>query len=143
MSRVFQRRVSAAALSIAAFVAPPCLAEELAIAESEAERRANAATAAAGKGDPLLNDAPWTTESIRVTARGTANDWPSALATDVVTHDDAIAAPADFQDLITRVPGVGATGQNGIFETFSIRGSGANGILILVGGRPITAQGPA
>ena len=49
-------------------------------------------------------------------------------------------APADFQDLITRVPGVGATGQNGIFETFSIRGSGGNGILILVGGMPVTAQ---
>ena len=80
------------------------------------------------------------TDAIRVTARGTANDWPSALATDVLSYPDAVAAPSDFQDLITRVPGVGATGQNGIFETFSIRGSGANGILILVGGMPITAQ---
>lgn len=58
----------------------------------------------------------------------------------MLTYQDAVAAPSDFQDLITRVPGVAATGQNGIFETFSIRGSGANGILILVGGMPITAQ---
>lgn len=140
MARVFQRSVSAAAFSIAAFVAPPAIAETAAPVENESEPRASAAGAGAGGQDPLMNDAPWTTESIRVTARGTANDWPSALATDVVTYDDAIAAPADFQDLITRIPGVGATGQNGIFETFSIRGSGANGILILVGGMPITAQ---
>lgn len=142
MARAFQRGASAAALSIAAFAAPPLLAEELSVAESESERRSqeSGVASSAGRPDSLLKDTPWTTESIRVTARGTANDWPSALATDLVAYDDAIAAPADFQDLITRIPGVGATGQNGIFETFSIRGSGANGILILVGGMPITAQ---
>lgn len=90
--------------------------------------------------DALDKQAPWITEAVRVTARGTANDYPSALATQVITFQEAIGSPADFQDLITRVPGVGATGQNGLFETFSIRGSGANNILILVGGMPITAQ---
>ncbi|MBK9657608.1 MAG: TonB-dependent receptor plug domain-containing protein [Rhodanobacteraceae bacterium] len=84
---------------------------------------------------------PWTSDAINVTARGTAADFPSALATDVLTwRQDAVAAPSDFQDLIIRVPGIGATGQNGLFETFSIRGSGGNGILVLVGGMPITAQ---
>ncbi len=80
------------------------------------------------------------TAPVTVTARGTAADLPSALATDVVHWQDAVGAPSDFQDLVTRVPGIGATGQNGLFETFSIRGSGGNGILVLVGGMPITAQ---
>lgn len=79
-------------------------------------------------------------EAISVTAKGTAADAPSALATTVLSWREEVAPPADFQDLIVRVPGIGATGQNGIFETFSIRGSGGNGILVLVGGMPITAQ---
>ena len=86
------------------------------------------------------NAAPWVGESVRVTAKGTAADWPSTLATELLDYTDAIAAPSDFQDLIVRVPGVAATGQNGLFETFSIRGSGGNEILILVGGMPVTAQ---
>lgn len=73
-------------------------------------------------------------------ARGTAADVPTALATEVLTWQDSISAPVDFQDLITRLPGIGATGQNGLFETFSIRGSGGSGILVLVGGMPISAQ---
>ncbi len=84
--------------------------------------------------------APWEGAPIEVTAKGTAADWPTTLATEVLTYDDAVAAPADFQDWITRVPGIGATGQNGIFETFSIRGSGGNGILILAAGVPVAAQ---
>lgn len=79
-------------------------------------------------------------DTIEVSARGTAADLPTALATDLLDPQQAIAAPADFQDLVTRVPGVTATGQNGLFETFSIRGSGGNGILVLVGGMPVTAQ---
>jgi iron complex outermembrane receptor protein len=82
----------------------------------------------------------WTGEIVRVTAKGTAADAPDALAIEFVDWEHAVAAPTDFQDLVTELPGVGATGQNGLFETFSIRGSGANGILILVGGIPITAQ---
>lgn len=81
------------------------------------------------------------TATVEVTAAlGTAADAPDALATTVIHADDALAEPADFQDLVTRVPGVGATGQNGIFETFSIRGSGANNIQILFAGMPLTAQ---
>jgi iron complex outermembrane receptor protein len=80
------------------------------------------------------------TEQIVVSAKGTAADTPDALATEVVHVDDAVAHPSDVQDLITRVPGVGATGQNGIFETFSIRGSGANNVGILYAGMPLTAQ---
>jgi len=102
----------------------------LASAEAEAE----AAAIAASKSNPYR--AP----EVTVTAKGTVADVPSALATEVVDWQDAIAAPVDFQDLITRVPGVGSTGQNGLFETFSIRGSGGNGILVLVGGTPVTAQ---
>ena len=82
----------------------------------------------------------WLSGPVEVKAKGTAADLPSALATDVITWQEAVASPIDFQDLITRLPGVGATGQNGIFETFSIRGSGGNGILVVVGGMPITAQ---
>ena len=143
MSRLFRQTALAAAFNFAAFAAPTVVAEDLLGSEaSESERRNSLASVATAKNPSAatLDQAPWQTEAIRVTARGTANDWPSALATDVVTYQEAIAAPSDFQDLITRVPGVTATGQNGIFETFSIRGSGANGILILVGGMPITAQ---
>lgn len=102
-------------------------------------------THAAGAGeaaqatDPATQE-PWVSEAVQVTAKGTAADLPSALATDVITWQEAVAAPVDFQDLIVRLPGVGATGQNGIFETFSIRGSGGNGILVVVGGTPVTAQ---
>lgn len=77
---------------------------------------------------------------IEVTARGTAADWPSALATATLDYGEAIAAPVDVQDWLLRTPGVAATGQNGLFETFSIRGNGGNAILTLVGGMPITAQ---
>jgi iron complex outermembrane receptor protein len=85
-------------------------------------------------------DQTWTSDAVNVTARGTAADVPSALATDIVTWQDSVAAPSDFQDLITRMPGIGSTGQNGLFETFSIRGSGGSGILVVVGGMPVTAQ---
>lgn len=77
---------------------------------------------------------------VEVTARGTAADWPSALATDTLDYREAVAAPVDVQDWVLRTPGVAATGQNGLFETFSIRGNGGNAILTLVGGMPITAQ---
>jgi iron complex outermembrane receptor protein len=86
------------------------------------------------------SDQTWTSDAVNVTARGTAADVPSALATDIVTWQDSVAAPSDFQDLITRMPGIGSTGQNGLFETFSIRGSGGSGILVVVGGMPVTAQ---
>ena len=80
------------------------------------------------------------TEQVVVTAKGTAADTADALAIEIVQVETAVARPTDFQDLITRVPGVGATGQNGLFETFSIRGSGANNIAILFAGMPLTAQ---
>ncbi len=125
MSHSFKRHVLAAALSAAIFGAPPVFAAENATEGAEIE--------AAG-------DAPWQGEAVNVTAKGTAADVPSALATDVLTWQESVGEPLDFQDLITRVPGIGATGQNGLFETFSIRGSGGNGILVVVGGMPVTAQ---
>lgn len=81
-----------------------------------------------------------TLDGIEVVARGTATDVPDTLTTDVIAWREAPSAPVDVQDLLLRLPGVGATGQNGAFETFSIRGSGGNGILVLLGGMPITAQ---
>lgn len=142
MSRLIQRTALATSFNIAALVTPTAFADDLFESKAEEARQRSSSSSKSGTkaGTSHPMDAPWMTDAIRVTARGTANDWPSALATDVLTYQDAIAAPSDFQDLITRVPGVGATGQNGIFETFSIRGSGANSILILVGGMPITAQ---
>ena len=95
---------------------------------------------AAVAAEPETTDDAHTIDEVKVTAKGTAADVPSALATEVITWQDAIGSPSDFQDLVTRVPGVGATGQNGIFETFSIRGSAGNGILVVVGGMPVTAQ---
>ena len=142
MSRLLQRTAIAAAFNLVALASAGAFAEDSNEAgDADATwREGTSMTTDRKSGPPQDNDAPWQTDPVQVTARGTANDWPSALATDVLTYQDAVAAPTDFQDLITRVPGVGATGQNGIFETFSIRGSGANGILILVGGMPITAQ---
>ena len=134
MQYAFPRRALYAALSVAACAATPALAldaaarDDASAAETDDERAVR------------NNPAPWVGESVKVTAKGTAADWPSTLATEVLTWQSSIAAPSDFQDLITRVPGIGATGQNGIFETFSIRGSGGNEILILVGGMPVTAQ---
>ncbi|MDN5864213.1 MAG: TonB-dependent receptor [Gammaproteobacteria bacterium] len=89
---------------------------------------------------PIKTDETVQLEPIVVSARGTAADVPTTLATYYVRYENAIAAPSDFQDWITRVPGVGATGQNGIFETFSLRGLTANEILMLVAGVPITSQ---
>lgn len=113
-------------------VAAPAIEEALEEAQSEGEGGARKSRASAA--DDVR------TEKVVVVAKGTAADVPDALATEVVRYDDAIARPADFQDLITRVPGVGATGQNGIFETFSVRGSGANNVAILFAGMPLTAQ---
>jgi iron complex outermembrane receptor protein len=81
-----------------------------------------------------------TLDEVTVVAKGTAADAPSTLSSQVIDWRAAPGAPLDVQDMLARVPGVGATGQNGIFETFSIRGSGGNGILVLLGGMPITAQ---
>ncbi len=81
-----------------------------------------------------------TLDEITVVAKGTAADAPSSLSSQLIDWRDSPGAPLDVQDMLVRVPGVGATGQNGIFETFSIRGSGGNGILVLLGGMPITAQ---
>ncbi|MCB1642423.1 MAG: hypothetical protein KDI37_11870, partial [Xanthomonadales bacterium] len=53
-------------------------------------------------------------DAVEVTALGTAADVPLALATEVIGWQDSVAAPQDFQDLIVRAPGVGATGQNGL-----------------------------
>ncbi|MEZ5462886.1 TonB-dependent receptor [Dokdonella sp.] len=140
MSSALRRSTLAAATSTAILFTMPVLGQENSGNEAEAREEEKAEAYLQTSRDPLMQDTPWTTDAIRVTARGTANDWPSALATDVITYENAVAAPADFQDLVTRIPGIGVTGQNGLFETFSIRGSGANGILILFGGMPLTAQ---
>jgi iron complex outermembrane receptor protein len=127
------RSVLAAAIAVAAFGVAPVSAEEARISLEDSKERDDGSS---GSG----RDKPWMSDAVTVTAKGTAADFPSALATDVLTWADAVGSPSDFQDLITRMPGIGATGQNGIFETFSIRGSGGNGILVLVGGMPVTAQ---
>lgn len=79
-------------------------------------------------------------DAIEVVAQGTAVDTVDTLSSSQISWREAPGAPVDVQDLLLRIPGVAATGQNGAFETFSIRGSGAGGILVLFGGMPITAQ---
>jgi len=130
--RKIRKSVFAAAFGVAPFAAGSALAED---AARPGEGENDETSASEGE-----TRRAWTGEVVRVTAKGTAADAPDALAVEFVDWEHALAAPADFQDLVTRLPGVGATGQNGLFETFSIRGSGANGILILVGGIPITSQ---
>ena len=123
------RNALAAAFALALCPAVPAFAEA---AEAEETRES--------KRDDESDD-PVRVPVVEVTAaRGTATDSPDALAVDLVNYADAIAAPSDFQDLITRIPGVGATGQNGIFETFSVRGSGANEVQILFASMPLTSQ---
>ncbi len=129
------RGAFAAILSVAACTTAPALAAGE--PDSLAEREDAEDGGGERRGD--TTDA-WHGDTVHVTAKGTAADVPDMLATDVVRWDEAIAAPPDVQDLVTRMPGVGATGQNGLFETFSIRGSGANGILVLLGGMPLSAQ---
>jgi iron complex outermembrane receptor protein len=129
--RKIQKSVFAAAFGMAPFAAGSALAEDAA--------RPDERESETGESQRETRRA-WTGEVVSVTAKGTAADVPDALAVEFVDHAHAVGAPQDFQDLVTELPGVGATGQNGLFETFSIRGSGANGILILVGGIPITAQ---
>lgn len=97
------------------------------------------ANANADAGVPSRSESPQL-DGIEVVAKGTASDLPDTLSTDVINWRDTPGAPVDVQDMLVRIPGVGATGQNGAFETFSIRGSGANGILVLLSGMPITAQ---
>ncbi|MGB0135129.1 TonB-dependent receptor [Dokdonella sp.] len=140
MPSALRRSTLVAAISTATLFSLPSIGQEPPGNEAKALEEEKSEAYLEESRDPLMHDTPWMTDAVRVTARGTANDWPSALATDVVTYENAVAAPADFQDLVTRIPGIGVTGQNGIFETFSIRGSGANGILILLGGMPLTAQ---
>ena len=121
-----QRRALVAAMLAALFAAPQ------AQAQPEDEE--------APLPPPPVEAPPTRLGPVEVTARGTAADWPSALATDTLDYREAVAAPVEVQDWVLRTPGVAATGQNGLFETFSIRGNGGNAILTLVGGMPITAQ---
>lgn len=99
-----------------------------------------AADASADAGLPSSGERQQRLDAIKVVAQGTVSDVPDTLSTDLISWRDTPGAPVDVQDLLVRIPGVGATGQNGAFETFSIRGSGANGILVLLSGMPITAQ---
>jgi iron complex outermembrane receptor protein len=143
MSHPIPRRALTAVLTVAACGAPPAIAQEFAASLEDTLEQDDSKAGSGGKKQhrSVQDDAtPWIGESVQVTARGTAADWPTTLATEWLDYTDAIAAPADFQDLIVRVPGVAATGQNGLFETFSIRGSGGNEILILLGGMPVTSQ---
>ncbi|HET7845786.1 MAG TPA: TonB-dependent receptor, partial [Xanthomonadales bacterium] len=143
MQQTLTRSVFGALLGMAAFtVAPMALAdadrvEEEADNEAQRERKRRAGETS---GANASDDPAWHGDVVEVTAKGTAADWPTALATDVVRYDDAVARPSDFQDFITRVPGVAPTGQNGIFETFSIRGANGNAQLNLFGGMPLTSQ---
>ena len=145
MSHSFPRSALTAVLGVAACAAVPAVSQEFAASLEDREdalEQDDSRTSGkhikhrAAQDDP----APWIGESVQVTARGTAADWPTTLATEWLDYADAVAAPADFQDLIVRVPGIAATGQNGLFETFSIRGSGGNEILLLLGGMPVTSQ---
>ncbi|MCB1555619.1 MAG: TonB-dependent receptor [Xanthomonadales bacterium] len=120
------------ALAAAAPWGVACSADDAGTAR---DARPSAAAEAADHTSPM-----WVGDTVEVSARGTAADWPDTLATSTQRFADSVAEPADLQDLLIRTPGVGATGQNGIFETFSIRGSGANGILVLAAGMPVTAQ---
>ena len=140
MQQTLTRSIFSAILGMAAFTAAPVAFADADAVDSEAESKAERKRREASDGTGSSDDPAWRGATLEVTAKGTAADWPTALATEVVHYDDAIARPSDFQDFITRVPGVGATGQNGIFETFSIRGSNANGILVLFGGMPLTSQ---
>lgn len=79
-------------------------------------------------------------DPIEITAEGSDDAAPRSLAAERLDYRDAIAAPIDVQDWLAQSPGVAATGQNGLFETFSIRGQGGNAILARIGGMPITAQ---
>lgn len=141
MSSPFPRGALTAVLGIAACATAPAIAQEAAVSVEDLFEQDDGRTRA-GEAKRAVQDpaAPWVGEPVRVTARGTAADWPSTLATELLDYAGAIAAPSDFQDLVVRVPGVAATGQNGLFETFSIRGSGGNEILVLLGGMPLTAQ---
>ncbi len=135
MKPLLHSRVIAAALTFSVFGMAPLSARDAAAEAGESEsKEQRQRRAQRGDGEPV------TTDVVTVTARGTAADFPSALATDHVFWQDASGSPSDFQDLIVRQPGIGATGQNGLFETFSIRGSGASGILVLAGGMPLSAQ---
>lgn len=143
MTHPFSRRTLVATLALACVWSVPVAAEESTASQEQTSERDESGTTSPGRrrsDAAAAQSAPWLAGTITVTARGTAAAWPTTLATDVLNYDETIASPADFQDWIVHVPGVGATGQNGAFETFSIRGSGGNGILILAGGVPITAQ---
>jgi len=135
MAFTCSRKLLFAAMTLSAFDTMPALAQgaDLVSPDPESQSAGEADPASSGTGVRKL-------DAVVVTAKGTAADLPSALASDLVSWQDAVGSPSDFQDLIARVPGIGATGQNGIFETFSIRGSGGNGILVLVGGTPLIAQ---
>ncbi|MEO7433171.1 MAG: TonB-dependent receptor [Dokdonella sp.] len=137
----FPRSALAATLGLAACGIAPAVAEETEALFEENAQQDDSRSPRKPRSPTVQGSAtPWLGDAVQVTAKGTAADWPTTLATELLDYQDAIGAPGDFQDLVTRVPGVGATGQNGLFETFSIRGSGGNEILILVAGMPVTAQ---
>ena len=65
---------------------------------------------------------------------------PISVATSTISADDRPAPVTSVVDLAESMPGVAETGQGGLFQAFSIRGTGGQRVLSLVAGTRILTE---
>lgn len=71
---------------------------------------------------------------------GTVAIQPVSVATSAIAPDDVPAPAATVVDLAEGLPGVAQTGQGGLFQAYSIRGTGGQRVLSLVAGTRIFTE---
>jgi len=77
---------------------------------------------------------------ITANREGSASIQPLSVATSSVTADDRPAPAANVVELADGMPGVAETGQGGLFQAYSIRGTGGQRVLSLVAGTRIFTE---
>jgi iron complex outermembrane receptor protein len=71
---------------------------------------------------------------------GSTSIQPVSVATSTITADDRPAPVVSIVDLVEGTPGVAQSGQGGLFQAYSIRGTGGQRVLSLVAGTRIIAE---
>ncbi|MCU0305985.1 MAG: TonB-dependent receptor [Thermoanaerobaculales bacterium] len=77
---------------------------------------------------------------VTASREGSASLQPVSVATSTITADDRPAPVVSLVDLVEGTPGVAQSGQGGLFQAYSIRGTGGQRVLSLVAGTRIIAE---
>jgi iron complex outermembrane receptor protein len=114
------------------------LALLLFVAAFQAAARGDAAPADDDLREPAASAQP----QLAIVGRPTPADEQlrKSAVRDVLAPSDPVTPASDLQDIVTTLPGVGANGQGGLLQGYSIRGLGRQRTLTVVGGVPIVSD---